>query len=52
MLDDRRARIEADRRTGFDRRIKDVGRAGRRPAAAAIAASGRAASAITPARSI
>ena len=27
MLDDRRARIEADRRTGFDRRVKDVGRA-------------------------
>jgi cytidine deaminase len=27
MLDDRRARIEADRRTGFDRRIKDIGRA-------------------------
>jgi cytidine deaminase len=27
MLDDRRARIEADRRTGFDRRLKDVGRA-------------------------
>jgi cytidine deaminase len=26
MLDDRRARIEADRRTGFDRRIKEVGR--------------------------
>jgi cytidine deaminase len=27
LLDDRRARIEADRRTGFDRRVKDVGRA-------------------------
>jgi cytidine deaminase len=27
MLDDRRARIEADRRTGFDRRVKDAGRA-------------------------
>lgn len=27
MLDDRRARIEADRRTGFDRRLEDVGRA-------------------------
>jgi len=27
MLDDRRARIEADRRTGFDRRVRDVGRA-------------------------
>jgi cytidine deaminase len=27
MLDDRRARIEADRRTGFDRRVKDIGRA-------------------------
>ena len=27
MLDDRRARMEADRRTGFDRRLKDVGRA-------------------------
>ena len=27
MLDDRRARIEADRRTGFDRRVKNVGRA-------------------------
>jgi len=26
LLDDRRARIEPDRRTGFDRRIKDVGR--------------------------
>jgi len=26
MLDDRRARIEADRRTGFDRRVKDAGR--------------------------
>jgi cytidine deaminase len=26
MLDDRRARVEADRRTGFDRRVKDVGR--------------------------
>ena len=28
MLDDRRARIEADRRTGFDRRITDIGNAG------------------------
>ena len=28
MLDDRRARIESDRRTGFERRIKDVGGAG------------------------
>jgi cytidine deaminase len=27
MLDDRRARIEADRRTGFDRRVKNAGRA-------------------------
>jgi len=27
LLEDRRARIEADRRTGFDRRIKDIGRA-------------------------
>jgi cytidine deaminase len=27
FLDERRARAEADRRTGFDRRIKDVGRA-------------------------
>jgi cytidine deaminase len=26
LLDDRRARIEPDRRTGFDRRIKNVGR--------------------------
>jgi len=26
LLDDRRARVEADRRTGFDRRIKNVGR--------------------------
>ena len=26
LLDERRARIEADRRTGFDRRVKDVGR--------------------------
>jgi cytidine deaminase len=26
LLDDRRARIEADRRTGFDRRVGDVGR--------------------------
>jgi cytidine deaminase len=26
LLDDRRARVEADRRTGFDRRVKDVGR--------------------------
>jgi cytidine deaminase len=26
MLDDRRMRIESDRRTGFDRRIKDTGR--------------------------
>jgi cytidine deaminase len=26
MLDDRRARIEADRRTGFDRRISEAGR--------------------------
>jgi cytidine deaminase len=26
MLDDRRARIEADRRTGFDRRVKNSGR--------------------------
>ena len=25
-LDDRRARIESDRRTGFERRVKDVGR--------------------------
>jgi cytidine deaminase len=27
LLDDRRARVEADRRTGFDRRIEDLGRA-------------------------
>jgi cytidine deaminase len=27
LLDDRRARVEADRRAGFDRRQKDVGRA-------------------------
>jgi cytidine deaminase len=27
LLDDRRARVEADRRTGFDRRVKNVGRA-------------------------
>ena len=27
LLDDRRTRVEADRRTGFDRRVKDVGRA-------------------------
>ena len=26
LLDDRRARVEADRRTGFDRRMKDLGR--------------------------
>ena len=26
LLDDRRARVEADRRSGFDRRVKDVGR--------------------------
>jgi cytidine deaminase len=26
MLDDQRTRVEADRRTGFDRRIEDVGR--------------------------
>ena len=26
LLDDRRARVEADRRSGFDRRLKDVGR--------------------------
>jgi cytidine deaminase len=26
LLDDRRARVEADRRTGFDRRVTDVGR--------------------------
>jgi cytidine deaminase len=26
LLDDRRARVEADRRTGFDRRVKNVGR--------------------------
>jgi cytidine deaminase len=26
LLDDRRARIEADRRTGFDRRVEDTGR--------------------------
>jgi cytidine deaminase len=26
LLDDRRARVEPDRRTGFDRRVKDVGR--------------------------
>jgi cytidine deaminase len=26
LLDDRRARVEADRRTGFERRAKDVGR--------------------------
>ena len=25
LLDDRRARVEADRRTGFDRRVRDVG---------------------------
>jgi cytidine deaminase len=34
LLDDRRARVEADRRTGFDRRVKDKGRsAGDRRAA-------------------
>jgi cytidine deaminase len=27
LLDDRRARVEADRRSGFDRRVKDTGRA-------------------------
>ncbi len=27
LLDDRRARVEADRRTGFDRRVKDIDRA-------------------------
>jgi cytidine deaminase len=27
LLDDRRARVEADRRSGFDRRRKDIGRA-------------------------
>ena len=27
LLDDRRARVEADRRTGFDRRVEDTGRA-------------------------
>jgi cytidine deaminase len=27
LLDERRARVEADRRTGFDRRVQDVGRA-------------------------
>jgi cytidine deaminase len=27
LLDDRRARVEADRRTGFDRRVSDIGRA-------------------------
>jgi cytidine deaminase len=27
LLDDRRARVEADRRTGFDRRMKDLGTA-------------------------
>ena len=26
LLDERRARVEADRRTGFDRRVKDIGR--------------------------
>ena len=26
LLDDRRARVEADRRSGFERRVKDVGR--------------------------
>ncbi|MCU1386140.1 MAG: cytidine deaminase [Acidobacteria bacterium] len=26
LLDERRARVEADRRSGFDRRVKDVGR--------------------------
>ncbi|MCC7416865.1 MAG: cytidine deaminase [Acidobacteria bacterium] len=26
MLDDRRTRVEADRRTGFDRRVRDAGR--------------------------
>jgi cytidine deaminase len=29
MLDDQRARVEADRRTGFDRRLNDEGHAGR-----------------------
>ena len=28
MLDDRRARIESDRRTGFERRVKNAGRSG------------------------
>ena len=28
LLDDRRARVEADRRTGFDRRLKNGGRSG------------------------
>ena len=27
LLDDRRARVEADRRTGFDRRVEDIGHA-------------------------
>jgi cytidine deaminase len=27
LIDERRARVEADRRTGFDRRIRDLGRA-------------------------
>jgi cytidine deaminase len=27
LLDDRRARVEADRRSGFDRRVQDLGRA-------------------------
>ena len=35
LLDDRRARVEADRRTGFDRRVKNVGPARRRAAARA-----------------
>ena len=40
LLDDRRARVEADRRTGFDRRVKDVGRAEGDRRAGAIAGSG------------
>ena len=45
MLDDRRARIESDRRTGFERRVKNTGRSGLGIAGpTAIAAWGRAGS--------
>jgi len=50
LLDERRARVEGDRRSGFDRRVVDIGRA-EATAARAIGDWGHGASATEPAKS-